>query len=186
MSEPSLQERVERSSVGRTALSVLLVVILLAVGVSNLPNSHTRTTAMKVVSPVLNATSLGQGWGLFAPNPTRRTLRVLARIDYDDGTTGVWRTPSADPVIGEYRFYRWRQLSVDAQAGKYRRVLWESLARWVARQHDDAGRTPVRVTLVRRVARTPLPGSDDRLVWVEDPYFSLNLDGDEAGRGRRQ
>lgn len=172
-------ERLEASNAGRWLLSAVLVFNLTAVVVWNSPNSSLRDLALPVVRPYLNAVGLSQSWAIFAPDPATQTFELVATIDYADGTSGSWRPPEGDPLIGRYRTYRWRKWAGSAHL-EAKSWMWEPTARWVEDNHDHGGRQPIRIELVRRWRdlKPPTSGEPDS-DWHEYVYYTLEL-GEEA------
>ena len=176
----SLQERVEANPTGRAAITGLIIVTLGAMLISNLPPSTLRETALPIVKPLLDTTGLNQNWNLFAPNPRKSTLRLEARITYQDGSTSVWRTPISDQVVGEYRAFRWRKWasyvvsSTRCTAGPR---LCPVTALWLARIHNRDGKTVVRVELYKQVYTAPKIGSRNykQPPWEETFLYRLTI-----------
>jgi hypothetical protein len=172
----SLQERLEANPNGRAVITGVILVTLGAMIISNLPDSTLRKTAIPIVRPLLDTTGLNQNWNLFAPNPRRATLRLEARIDYEDGTTSIWRTPISDQLVGEYRAFRWRKWASYVVAND-RRFLWPLTAVWLARMHYRNGKVPIRVTLYKQSYTAPKPGSGDyrQPPWQEHFLYRLRI-----------
>lgn len=147
-------ERLESSLVGRVLLSVLMLVVVVAVAVWNLPAGRPRAQALPVVAPVVLPLGLDQDWSLFAPEPRPFTVGVFARVGYDDGRERVWRPPTGRSA---YRAYRWQKL-VERLRADDGSALWEPTARWLARELGPGVR---RVELVRTYRGTVRPGSGD-------------------------
>ena len=172
----SLQERVEANPTGRAAITGLIIVTLGAMLISNLPPSTLRETALPIVKPLLDTTGLNQNWNLFAPNPRKSTLRLEARITYQDGSTSVWRTPISDQLVGEYRAFRWRKWA-SYVVSNTRRFLWAPTAVWLARIHSRDGKVPVRVELYKQTYTAPKLGSGDfkQPPWIETFLYRLTI-----------
>jgi hypothetical protein len=120
------------------------------------------------VEPFVNAAGLDQRWNLFAPDPPRRTLEVVARIEYTDGSLALWRSPRND---------RWRKWLSTIPSGRSRR-LWQPTAAWIAAHHDDGGRQTRRVELILRRRDLPEPGSEILLaenLWQESLFFTYDV-----------
>ena len=99
---------------------------------------------------------------------------IHARIEFDDGSTSRWEMPAGD-LIGAYRSYRWRKWAdVVRQDGNS--AMWEPTARYLARLHATDGRTPSRVTLVRRWAEVPPLGSGEAPVWQEFDFYVYEIE----------
>ena len=179
-----MQERIEASPLGRTVITGALIVVLVAMIVSNLPPSNFRATGMRGARPILDMTGLHQNWNLFAPNPRRVTLQLEALITYADGTTETWRPPKGDPFVGVYRTFRWRKWASYALDRSNDSGLWAPTAAWIARTHVRDGLRPVRVQLVRRSYVAPRPGSASSQVppWREQVLFTARYgrDGEPA------
>ena len=169
-----MQARLESSVVGRLLISVGVVVTVLAVLVVDMPASQLRADLIGPAGWFVRVVGLDQDWGVFAP-PRTMSLFVEGRVDDADGTTSVWANPLR-PGPGAYTDYRWHKyeehLRLDAE-----QELWAPYARYLADRARAAGRTPVRVSLVRRWAQTlpPGPGPDHGL-WHEYTFFVMPVD----------
>ena len=172
----SRQERVEAHSVGRSIISALVVVILVSMIVSNLPPSEVRRGAMRATKPVLDLAALHQNWNLFAPNPRRVTLQLVARLTYADGSTEIWSPPRGGAVIGVYRTFRWRKWSGYVLNRSNANGLWAHAAAWLAQTHTRGGRVVTHVELIRRSYLAPPPGTGgDRPQWNEETLARLRV-----------
>lgn len=171
-----MQETIERTAAGRALISFMLVVMLAAIGVTNMPESETRARLSTLAQPFLNATGLDQNWAIFSPNPRSLVVFVESHIDYADGTSRVWPIP-ADPGLSAYRDYRWHKFAEQMHRDTNER-LWPTFAEYVAAQERAEGSDPVRVTLVRRVIELlpPGPGPDDRHL-PDERFYTLELGG---------
>lgn len=162
----------ERSVYGRAIISGFICFVLAALLVSNLPASELKATAEPAVEGFLDVTALSQTWNLFSPNPRRSTLRLEARLVYDDGTQLIWHQPEGDRLIGEYRSYRWRKWATNMMSDR-RSAMWPEVARWIADGHRKDGDLPMEVTLVRQFYYAPPPGSGDPETppWMDDVLY---------------
>lgn len=170
-----LQARVESSEFGRGIVSAFVVATLIVVIATNLPVSPLRSTLMGPGQPYLGALGLDQNWSVYAPEPRRQSVDLRGLVRYDDGSTGVWRIPTGDPILGGFRDYRWRKwmenLVSDANS-----QLWRPAAIWISTQTARRGRRVVQVILERRLATLQPPGqSPDRLPWQQKDFYTLNL-----------
>ena len=107
--------------------------------VTNLPESLLRRKLSKVADPYLKATGLDQNWRIFAPNPRQTSLRLEARVRYDDGSVVVWRPPAGGDLVGAYWDYRWRKWLENVTVDPEREALWRPAAMFAARQLRRAG-----------------------------------------------
>jgi hypothetical protein len=167
---------------GRAILSVGLVVVLLSVLVWNLPQDlAVRDRLVPIAQPVVNPLGLNQRWELFSPDPSRTSVEVTAEVVYADGSARTYRFPDGDPLLGALREYRWRKLERRVRLDS-RRELWARTAGWIAgRYEEDAaerGTVVASVTLVRRTAVTPAPGSGAAREWQREEYFTLRVPGE--------
>jgi hypothetical protein len=171
LSPHSLQQRIEASPAGRLIVSFFVVVVVIATVLWNLPGSEIKRLALPVVRPFMQATGLQQNWGVFSPDPRRQVIDIVALFRYADGTTGSWRPPDANPVVGGYRTYRWRKWAEDVRLDDEQH-LWRPAAAWALREADHRGREPVQITLVRRWRDLPPPGIEKDERWREFPMFT--------------
>jgi hypothetical protein len=154
-----LQERLEARKAGRVLISALIAVSLLAVGLTNLPDSPIRREGLKVAQPYLEATGLEQSWKLFAPQPRRASLRLLARVRYLDGSVAIWRPRSGNALTGTYWDYRWRKWVENLSQGTRAETLRAAAAPYIARQMRRPGKAPTTVTLIEQAQVLRPPGA---------------------------
>jgi hypothetical protein len=153
----SLQQRFERSRVGRVVISLFVLATLITVLTANLPASHLQTVLQRFDHPYLNAANLQQNWGVFAPDPRQQTVEVLARVTFADGSQQTWQIPARNPVIGEYIDYRWRKWEEWVVSPSYP-FLYKPGAIYAARRLATPQRRPVRVALIDRSHQITPPG----------------------------
>ncbi len=170
--------------IGRAITGVLTVVIVGAVLLWNIPDPDVRASAQDRVRPVVNALVLNQGWGLFAPNPTRTSARVYAEVTFDDGSTLEYDFPDGDPFVGALREYHWRKVERRLRQDK-NRSLWRPTAEWIAERLSDDDRTVTTVELYRQEARTPDAGSGAPLVWEIERFFTYRRPVGSSPEGGR-
>src|SRR5213592_968446 len=95
----SLQERVERTTVGRIVISAFLVLTLITLVTANLPPSRLQDLLLSAEHPYLYGIALDQDWGVFAPDPRRETIDFTARVTFADGSQAIWKVPRRNPVF---------------------------------------------------------------------------------------
>lgn len=170
---PGPQERLEASRTGRVLISALVISLVGAVAIWNLPDCAIKRTTIGAVRPVLVAAGLDQFWSVFAPDLRRHTIDITARIDYADGSQETWEFPSArEPVVSPFRSYHWQKLEEAVSAGKADVV--RPFAAWVARTHERP-RRPVQVTLIRVTQDLAAPGAGPDREPEEEAIFSLRV-----------
>ena len=167
-----MQERLESSAAGRLLISVFLLVTVLALVFWNLPPSELKRQGLRPLAPYVRATGLDQNWGVFAPDPRRQTVELLANIQYADGTRRRWRPPTGNALFGAYWDYRWRKW-MEWTINDQHTQLWDPAAQFILREERKAGRPAVQVQLVRRTADLSAPGYRPRqLPWRTETYHS--------------
>ena len=175
-----MQERLESTVLGRVAISAFVLATLISLVLWNLPESNLKHTALTVVRPYVTALGIDQNWGVFAPDPRRQSLELVARVNYADGTEEVLELPRGDDFVGAYWDYRWLKWMEWATSDAHQ-DLWDPAARWFARMAAERGRTPTRVTLVRRWRDLLPPGpGPERSERHEFAYYTLTLEGGAA------
>ncbi len=137
-----------RSNAGQTLVAVVVFVMSIWIVGPNMPASPARDTVDIVWSPAVNA-GLDQFWSVFSPNPRSQSIRVVAVLEYDDGTVAEWTVPEFDPVIGPLRSYRWRKWQERVRLDSNQRY-WESSAAWIAENNRLEGQVANTVRLLRR------------------------------------
>ena len=168
-----MQARIESTAPGRGLIGVGVAVTVLAVLVLDMPDSQIRSHLMAVVGPYVRATGLDQDWGVFAP-PRKISVFVEAHVDDADGSTATVTLPGR-PGIGAYADYRWGKFEERVRLDANDR-LWEPYARFLFDRARADGRSPVRVSLVRRWADTLPPGPGPaRGPWREFTFYVLQV-----------
>ena len=172
-----LQQRLESTAAGRVAISAFIAVSLVFVVAANLPRSSLRHDLLTPGQPYLNALGLDQHWDVFAPEPRKQAIDLVALVTFSDGSQATWRPPYRGALVGAYSDYRWRKWLENAIADANRR-LWRPLALFAARQASTVGGRPVRVTLIRRFYDLRPPGTrPDRGPWKSFAYYTLDRRG---------
>ena len=151
----SLQERFERTRVGRVLISLFIVLMLVVLLTANLPSSWLGTELLKADHSYLYAVGMDQNWGVFAPDPRSQTVDVVALVTFQDGSQEQWTVPRRNPVVGEYVDYRWLKWAEYAVGEPQ---LSKPIALYVARRLATPRRRPVRVTLIDRFHPIAPPG----------------------------
>lgn len=145
--ELSDRERFERGRVGQTLITYLLLVVLAAMVVQNLPASVVRRD-LQTLDNGLHDVGVDQDWTVFAPDPRPVSIRVDARLTYPDGSTERWRIPHSGALVGAYRDYRWQKWQERVDGDEFK-GLWEPTARWLVASRTRNGRHPVLVVFSR-------------------------------------
>lgn len=178
MAGESVQQRFEGTAAGRALISLFILVTVVSVVVTNLPDtSYTRKTLSERTQPYVNAIGLDQAWGVFAPDPRRESIGLKARITYADGATEDWSPPERNAVFGGYSDYRWRKLMENVVADDGKSIRSEQMALWVAREQRTRREAPTAVTLIKRVSPNSPPGVDrERKPYTETQFFDYSVD----------
>jgi hypothetical protein len=163
-------QRLESSAVGRVLISVLVVLVLGAFVSISLPVSVLKQDLLEVTQPFINATGLDQNWQVFV-TPRQTSAYVYARVTYADGGSSEVDIPNGTGLAA-YVDYRWQKYEEQVRPDSGRE-LWATYAAYVAHHAADGGRTPVRISLVRRWADTTPPGpGPERTSWQEYTFFT--------------
>jgi hypothetical protein len=146
--------RLESSPRGRIALSVLIVLFLLAITTSNVPVRGFHEQVRKVDDPVLTALGARQFWSVFAPDPQQVVSMLEVRFTYRDGSTSTWRIRKRNPFTGAYRDYRWLKLAENAARSQ---AAGTGLLIWATRRHALT-KPLTKAELVRSIYDIAPPG----------------------------
>ncbi len=149
----------------RRVTNAFQALLLFVLATSALPTLHTAQDKLReMLDPLVDAVGLWQGqWELFAPEPDKVNVRVVAIVEFADGVTGGWRSPNWQEMSAAARFRHFRLsefvdgIRLDNNSG-----AWHAFARWVAREveHPEGGdAAPVHVTLWRYWVIIPEPES---------------------------
>jgi hypothetical protein len=178
-STPSLSERFERSSIGRTLISVAIVLVLVAQVATHLPTGSALHRAVdEPANTAVRMVASEQQWGVFAPNPRTTSLRIEGRVTFEDGSHEVWHLPEGPRIGANLRYYRWRKWLERVRSDDFK-GLWEPTARWIADEYSDRPSPVAKVQLVRLFHENTLHGAP--LPYREFVYFTYVPDPDETG-----
>lgn len=171
-----LQERIESSDLGRTVISAFIVLALVAIGAENLPGSSLQRELAEVSRPLVRALNLSQVWGVFAPEPRRRSVFLSAKITFDDGTVETWRPPDGLPFPDSYRDVHWRRWVEAISRRDLQVATSRPTAEWLVRQYAGGDRRPVRVELIVRTQNLHPPGEEpDRAEPEDTVVYTLDV-----------
>jgi hypothetical protein len=168
-----VQARLEKSALGKSLISLLVLAIVGAILVVNLPDSQLKRDLWKPTQPFVNATGLDQNWGIFS-QPRTTSAYVDAHVDFADGSSLVVGIPSS-PGLSAYADYRWQKYEevVRPDDGK---AYWKDYAEYIAKQARKPGLEPVQVSLVRKFSETRPPGpGPQRDPWQSFTFYVLDL-----------
>jgi hypothetical protein len=165
-----------RSARGHALINFFVIVTLAAILVANLPDSVVKARLIAPAHSYLTALGLGQNWGVFAPNPRRDVIFVTGEIEYSDGSSSTWSVPVRTGLMA-YSDYRWQKFGEHLRLDSSRQ-LWQPFAAYLASQEQVGGRTPVRVSLIRRWAELRPPGAATGLgPWRQFVFYTTPVDG---------
>ena len=168
-----LQRRFEDTRVGRWVFTGLIVVILGAQVIANLPDSAIKRV-LHVVSEPTKAVNLAQRWAMFAPNPNQRLEYLDVAVTMADGNTRTW---TAEPFTRYQRLFvpnRWEDLQENAIRQPQIRPR---LARWVVNEVSGPTERPVRVVMTMRFERLLPPGQPGRTSATSKVLYEEELAG---------
>lgn len=177
MSQPSIGERIERSSSAQLLIAVAIVAVLLAQLAIHLPErSAVEDEIGEEAHYMARLVGLEAQWGVFAPNPRSTSLKIEGRVSFEDGAFAVWHLPEGARVGANLRYYRWRKWLERVRSDDYR-DLWEPTCQWIATLWDDYSAPVERVQLVRLF-------HENRVVGAQPPYeeFVYHTCTPEEGR----
>jgi hypothetical protein len=171
-----LQERFEGSDLGRTIISAFIVITLVAIVAENLPASKLQRELAEVSRPFVRALNLSQVWGVFAPEPRRRSAFLSARVTFEDGSVETWRPPDGLPFPHSYRDVHWRRWAEAMSRDDLQVATSQPTAEWLAREFAGSGRRPTRIELMVRIQNLNPPGEHpDRAEPEDEIVYTLDL-----------
>lgn len=150
----TLQQRFEESSAGKAVISGLILVIVLAGVVWNLPDAPIKRLLSPVAKPIAVPAGLDQGWAMYAPNPSTRIDTIEVQVTMADGANRVWTMQPGAAGISDFGWDRWMVMRYSAALDANVRP---DLARWVARQVTGPGERAESVTMTLRTETLQAP-----------------------------
>jgi hypothetical protein len=118
--------------------------------------------ARDVLSPIASGLQYLGFWydpNLFAPDPPKRLHRYDWQLTFNDGSTVHWTYPIDGTFVWDKKLYE-RLFSIYMSAAGMHNQLYVPFARYLAREHQTAGRTPVAVEIVSYETRIAPPESN--------------------------
>ncbi|MDP1818280.1 MAG: hypothetical protein Q8K58_00115 [Acidimicrobiales bacterium] len=165
-------ERFERSPWGRSLISALIVLLLIAEIGTNLPPSAFERTVGESADQLVRVFASEQTWGVFAPDPRSTSLDLEARVTFMDGSATTWDLPTGPSIGANLRYYRWRKWLERVRSDDYR-GQWRPTARWIASLYDDRDSPVAQVELIRHfrdnVVRGEQPPYDQFTFYTYEP-----------------
>ncbi len=169
-----------RLLIRRVVGSVLIVGWLYGLVIWNLPESDRRDELREAIEPVVNTFALNQGWGVFAPNPTRTTHVTQGRIIFHDGHEETFDPPHPGPWIGSTRSERWRKWETRVWDDGYVSLRLPT-ARWLADRNGGPDEV-AEVELVHLQSPSPDPTGDEARGWEAEVFYRYDP-SDDRGLG---
>ena len=164
---------------GRVLISLALLAVLLTEIGTHLPSGSAVGREVSDNAGWLSrAAGTDQQWGVFAPDPRRTSLRIEARVTFEDGSTAVWHLPEGPRIGANLRYYRWRKWLERVRDDNQRR-LWEPTARWIAEEHSGGPSPVAQVELVRMFHTNVISGRQP--AYEEFTYYTYVPDADGEG-----
>jgi hypothetical protein len=78
-----------REEAGRLAIGAFVLAVVVCLVANALPDTPVTRPLGRPVASLFRVTGLGQGWGVFAPNPRRLQIDLSARVEFADGSAIV-------------------------------------------------------------------------------------------------
>ena len=172
-----MQQRVESSPLGRLALSIALVLLLVCVTAINMPPSRLRELVLVPGGPALRATGLDQDWRIFAPDPRDRVIRLEGEVAFADGHRETWHVPRGGALVGAYWDYRWQKWMEHVLLDEHAEPLWKGATDYIARSYARPGAQPTEVSLkgLERVIPPPGSGSQPPGGWTGRTFYRATV-----------
>jgi hypothetical protein len=150
----TLQQRFERSSVGKMVISVLLLGVIVVCAVWNLPASPIRDALVPAVRPIAGVTGFDRAWAMYG-EPNRRVETVEVHVRMATGENRVWTMEPGSPGVGWWD--RWIMLSYAAVGDP---SIRPTLARWVVGQVTKPDERPQSVSMILRTETLQAPSDE--------------------------
>jgi hypothetical protein len=170
----TIGQRFEGSLVGRAAISVLVVVVLIIGVVWSLPNAELKRRLVPVLQPAATAAGLEQDWRMYAPEPLRRLEFVEVHVTMADGIQRVWTNPRGDRVVGAFAWYRWQKLKENLVREP---AIRAGVAHWVVHRLTGPSEHAARVQMILRTELLPPPGTGGPPTVGQEVLYDENLSG---------
>jgi len=172
-----LAERLEATGAGQVVLSIFVVLVLLAQISTHLPDSAIEDALSAPANQVIRVVAMEQAWGVFAPDPRSTSLKLEARVTFEDGTTTTWEVPDGPRIGANLRYYRWRKCLERIRSDSFS-GLWRATAEWVAAEHSGGPSPVATVELVRFFRQNSISGPQPP--YEQFTFFTLEVEPEDG------
>jgi hypothetical protein len=135
--------------------------------------SHMTIASREVVACYLHNTAQWQDWAMFAPNPVQTNQYLGAHVIFERGNWREYTLPRLEEMNWFEAWAQKRYRKLKNRLLDEKRLEYDAdLARWIARQMNEPGNPPIRVTLYSY--ESPIPRHDRKE--LQDPKGSSWVD----------
>lgn len=160
----------------RVVLSLWVAGIVIVMVCGTFSDTGVQATLKAATQPIRTITGLNQHWDVFAPNLRMNSTYIDGRVDFSDGTSKIYGITTRRG-LGAYSDYRWQKFEESIRPDTAS-ALWPAYAEYLVGRARAEGRSPVRISLIRRSAETLPPGpGPQRRPWTESTIFVMDLRG---------
>lgn len=123
------------------------------------PPGPIREMLIPAIAPIMEATSIGQGWSVFAPDVREANYHETALITFKDGLQKLYEFPRMQKLDLATRFRRekFRKMFFDCMPWPDNQQFLPDFAKFIVDANTWPGNSPATVALFHHSCKTPQP-----------------------------
>jgi hypothetical protein len=143
----------------KLVISLFVSIQLLIIVCRLFPQFEWQSTFYQYVQGYVAFLGFDQDWSVFAPKPIDQNIHLIAVVEHQDGTEELWAYPRMEKLDLLTRMFkeRYRKFGHDNVANPRWKAFLPDLARFVARQVNDAQNPPIMVSILKFSSPIPEP-----------------------------
>jgi hypothetical protein len=143
----------------KVILYVVLSTYFLCIFIWDSPPGPLKTILIPFISPLIEATSTGQGWSVFSPEVREQNYHETALITFQDGLQKLYEFPRMQKLDYGQRFRseKFRKMFFDCMPWPAFQQFLPDFAKFVTDANEWPGNSPRTVCLIHHSCKTPQP-----------------------------
>ena len=143
----------------KVAIWLVLSTYFLCVLIWDSPPGALKSNLIPLMAPLMEATSIGQGWSVFSPDVREANYHETALITFQDGLQKLYEFPRMQKLgyWERFRSEKFRKMFFDCMPWPNFQQFLPDFAKFVAEANEWPGNSPYTVALIHHSIRMPEP-----------------------------
>jgi hypothetical protein len=154
----------------KLAVWAILSTYFFCVFVWDSPPGPLKTALVPIIAPLIEATSIGQGWSVFSPDVREANYHETALIKFKDGLLKLYEFPRMQKLdlLTKFRCEKYRKMFFDCMPWPDHLQFLPDFSKFVADLNSWPDNPPKSVSFLHHSCRMPQP---DPSHWVNRSDF---------------